>query len=148
MLGNHVQAKANAAVVKSAEAQMLTKGTASLALTGGEDIALGVDVGTFHIDPAEQLANGKCANRTDGRVVKEGLRKPRLCLKAPIIVLEQDQAVHAPYWRHAAKATRQILCAQAKENLLRNKTPASESDSRDFRLQRSLQKHEHVDPQQ
>jgi hypothetical protein len=52
VLGNYAQAKANAALVKSGEAQVLTKGTVSLALAGGgEGIALGVDVGTLHIDP-------------------------------------------------------------------------------------------------
>ena len=53
VLGNYAQANANAAVVKAAEAQVLTKGNVSLALAGGgEGIALGVDVGTLHIDPA------------------------------------------------------------------------------------------------
>jgi hypothetical protein len=53
VLGNYAQANANAALVKSGEAQVLTKGTVSLALAGGgEGIALGVDVGTLHIDPA------------------------------------------------------------------------------------------------
>jgi hypothetical protein len=41
-------------VVKAAEAQVLTKGNVSLALAGGgEGIALGVDIGTLHIDPAK-----------------------------------------------------------------------------------------------
>ena len=54
VLGNYAQANANAAVVKAAEAQVLTKGNVSLALAGGgEGIALGVDVGTLHIDPAK-----------------------------------------------------------------------------------------------
>ena len=53
VLGNYAQANANAAVVKAAEAQVLTKGNVSLALAGGgEGVALGVDVGTLHIDPA------------------------------------------------------------------------------------------------
>jgi hypothetical protein len=53
VLGNYAQANANAAVGKAAEAQVLTKGNVSLALAGGgEGIALGVDVGTLHIDPA------------------------------------------------------------------------------------------------
>lgn len=53
VLGNYAQANANAAVVKAAEAQVLTKGNVSLALAGGgEGIALGVDIGTLHIDPA------------------------------------------------------------------------------------------------
>ena len=54
VLGNYAQANANAAVVKAAEAQVLTKGNVSLALAGGgEGVALGVDVGTLHIDPAK-----------------------------------------------------------------------------------------------
>lgn len=54
VLGNYAQANANAAVGKAAEAQVLTKGNVSLALAGGgEGVALGVDVGTLHIDPAE-----------------------------------------------------------------------------------------------
>lgn len=54
VLGNYAQANANAAVGKSGEAQVLTKGTVSLALAGaGEGIAIGVDVGTLHIDPAD-----------------------------------------------------------------------------------------------
>lgn len=54
VLGNYAQANANAALVKSAEAQVLTKGTVSLALAGGgEGVALGVDVGTLHINPAK-----------------------------------------------------------------------------------------------
>ena len=53
VLGNYAQANANAAVGKAAEAQVLTKGNVSLALAGGgEGVALGVDVGTLHIDPA------------------------------------------------------------------------------------------------
>ena len=53
VLGNYAQANANAALVKSGEAQVLTKGNVSLALAGGgEGVALGVDVGTLHIDPA------------------------------------------------------------------------------------------------
>jgi hypothetical protein len=54
VLGNYAQANANAAVGKAGEAQVLTKGNVSLALAGGgEGIAIGVDVGTLHIDPAE-----------------------------------------------------------------------------------------------
>ena len=54
VLGNYAQANANAAVVKAAEAQVLTKGNVSLALAGGgEGVALGVDIGTLHIDPAK-----------------------------------------------------------------------------------------------
>ena len=54
VLGRYAQASANAGVIKSGEAQVLTKGTVSLALAGaGEGIAIGVDVGTLHIDPAD-----------------------------------------------------------------------------------------------
>ena len=52
VLGDYAQASANAGVVKSGEAQVLTKGTVSLALAGaGEGVNLGVDVGAFHIEP-------------------------------------------------------------------------------------------------
>ncbi|HEY5802418.1 MAG TPA: hypothetical protein VIT90_01810 [Lysobacter sp.] len=51
VLGNYVQASANAGIVKSGEAQVLTKGPVSLALAGGgEGINLGVDVGAFNIE--------------------------------------------------------------------------------------------------
>ena len=51
--GNYAQAEAHAGLVKSGSAQLLTKGNVSLALAGGgEGVALGVDVGTLHIDPA------------------------------------------------------------------------------------------------
>lgn len=51
--GNYAHASASAGVVKSAEAQVLSKGNVSLALAGGgEGINLGVEVGAFHIDPA------------------------------------------------------------------------------------------------
>jgi len=54
VLGNYAQANANAALVKSGEAQVLTKGTVSLALHGsGEGINLGVSVGQFTITKAE-----------------------------------------------------------------------------------------------
>ena len=50
VLGHYAQGGAHAGVVKSAEAQVLTKGTVSLALAGhGEGIDLGVDVGAFTI---------------------------------------------------------------------------------------------------
>ena len=50
VLGNYAQASANAGVVKSGEAQVLTKGPVSLALAGnGEGVNLGVDVGQFTI---------------------------------------------------------------------------------------------------
>jgi hypothetical protein len=50
VLGRYVQGGAHAGVVKSGSAQVLTKGTVSLALAGsGEGIDLGVDVGSFTI---------------------------------------------------------------------------------------------------
>ena len=50
VFGDYVQAGAEAGVVKSGEAQVLTKGTTSLALHGsGEGINLGVSVGAFSI---------------------------------------------------------------------------------------------------
>ena len=50
VFGDYVQAGAEAGVVKSAHAQVLTKGTTSLALTGtGQGIDLGVSVGKFTI---------------------------------------------------------------------------------------------------
>ena len=54
VLGRYVQASANAGVVKSGEAQVLSKGPVSLALAGGgEGINLGVDVGEFNIEPVK-----------------------------------------------------------------------------------------------
>lgn len=48
--GDYAQAGAEAGVVKSASAQVLTKGTTSLALTGtGQGVNLGVSVGKFTI---------------------------------------------------------------------------------------------------
>ncbi len=48
VLGRYVQASANAGAVKSAEAQVLSKGPVSLALSGeGEGVNLGVDIGAF-----------------------------------------------------------------------------------------------------
>jgi hypothetical protein len=50
VFGDYVQAGAEAGVVKSGTAQVLTKGTTSLALTGtGEGIDLGISVGKFTI---------------------------------------------------------------------------------------------------
>ena len=50
VLGRYAQASANAGVVKSAEAQVLSKGPVQLALAGGgEGVNLGVDVGAFRI---------------------------------------------------------------------------------------------------
>ncbi len=50
VLGGYAQAEANAGVVKTGSAQVLTKGTVSLALAGtGEGVNLGVDIGRFEI---------------------------------------------------------------------------------------------------
>lgn len=50
VLGRYVQASANAGVVKSGEAQLLSKGPVSLALAGGgEGVNLGIDIGAFTI---------------------------------------------------------------------------------------------------
>lgn len=50
VLGDYAHAGAHAGVVKSGSAQVLTKGTVSLALTGtGQGVDLGVDVGRFTI---------------------------------------------------------------------------------------------------
>jgi hypothetical protein len=50
VFGDYVQAGAEAGVVKSAQAQVLTKGETSLALSGtGQGINLGVSVGKFTI---------------------------------------------------------------------------------------------------
>jgi hypothetical protein len=54
VLGNYAQAEAHAGVVKSGTAQVLTKGTVSLALAGaGEGVDLGVDVGQFTLSHAK-----------------------------------------------------------------------------------------------
>ncbi|WEN15970.1 hypothetical protein PY254_04670 [Rhodanobacter sp. AS-Z3] len=48
--GDYAQASADAGVVKSSTAQVLTKGTTSLALAGtGEGVTLGISVGKFTI---------------------------------------------------------------------------------------------------
>jgi len=53
VLGAYAQASANAGLAKSGEAQVLSKGDISLALSGaGEGINLGVDIGQFKIEPA------------------------------------------------------------------------------------------------
>ncbi|MCL1633819.1 hypothetical protein M2650_04065 [Luteimonas sp. SX5] len=50
VLGTYAQAEANAGVVKSGSAQVLTKGPVSLALAGtGGGVNLGVDVGRFEL---------------------------------------------------------------------------------------------------
>lgn len=52
VFGDYAQAGAEAGVVKSANAQVLTKGDTSLALSGtGEGINLGVSAGKFTISP-------------------------------------------------------------------------------------------------
>jgi hypothetical protein len=54
VLGSYAQGEAQAGVVKSATAQVLTKGTVSLALAGtGEGINLGVSVGSFKLTRAD-----------------------------------------------------------------------------------------------
>ena len=51
VLGRYAQASANAGVIKSGEAQVLTKGPVSLALAGGgEGMNIGVDIGAFTIE--------------------------------------------------------------------------------------------------
>ena len=48
VLGAYAQGEAHAGVVKSGDAQVLTKGTVSLALAGGgQGMDIGVDVGEF-----------------------------------------------------------------------------------------------------
>jgi len=55
VLGTYAQGDASIGAVKSGTAQVLTKGTVSLALAGaGEGIDLGVSVGGFSIEPAEK----------------------------------------------------------------------------------------------
>ena len=54
VLGDYAQAEAHAGVVKSGTAQVLTKGTVSLALAGnGEGVDLGIDVGKFTLTHAK-----------------------------------------------------------------------------------------------
>lgn len=55
VLGTYAQGEASAGMVKSSTAQVLTKGTVSLALAGtGEGVDLGVSVGGFTISKAER----------------------------------------------------------------------------------------------
>jgi hypothetical protein len=50
LFGDYAQGEANAGVVKSATAQVLTKGTVSLALAGaGEGVDIGISFGKFTI---------------------------------------------------------------------------------------------------
>jgi hypothetical protein len=52
VFGSYAQAGASAGVVRSGDAQVLTKGTVSIALTGtGEGINLGVAIDKFDIEP-------------------------------------------------------------------------------------------------
>ena len=54
VFGSYAQAEAHAGVVKSATAQVLTKGEVSLALAGtGEGVGLGVDIGQFTLSRAK-----------------------------------------------------------------------------------------------
>jgi len=54
VLGHYAQGEAHAGALKSGTAQLLTKGTVSLALEGtGRGIDLGVDVGEFTLKPAK-----------------------------------------------------------------------------------------------
>jgi hypothetical protein len=54
VLGDYAQVTAHAGIVKSGNAQLLTKGKMSLALAGtGQGIDLGVDVGEFTISRAK-----------------------------------------------------------------------------------------------
>lgn len=54
VLGRYAQGEAHAGVLKSGTAQLLTKGTVSLALEGtGRGIDLGVDVGEFTLKQAK-----------------------------------------------------------------------------------------------
>jgi len=55
VLGTYAQGDASLGAGKSGTAQVLTKGTVSLALAGaGEGIDIGVSVGGFSIEPAEK----------------------------------------------------------------------------------------------
>lgn len=63
VLGNYAQGEVHAGLVKSGSAQLLTKGTVSLALAGdGEGVDLGVDIARFTISPAK-TANVKMKPR-------------------------------------------------------------------------------------
>ena len=54
LFGDYAQAEANAGVVKSGSAQVLTKGTSSLALAGaGEGVDIGISFGKFTISRAK-----------------------------------------------------------------------------------------------
>lgn len=54
VFGSYAEAEAHAGVVKSGTAQVLTKGTVSLALAGaGEGVDLGIDIGEFTLTRAK-----------------------------------------------------------------------------------------------
>ncbi len=54
VLGSYAEGEAHAGIVKSGTAQVLTKGTVSLALAGaGEGVDLGIDIGAFTLKPAQ-----------------------------------------------------------------------------------------------
>ncbi|HEX6834698.1 MAG TPA: hypothetical protein VF132_14260 [Rudaea sp.] len=54
VLGGYAQGEAHAGIVKTGTAQVLTKGTVSLALAGaGEGVDLGIAVGELKITPAQ-----------------------------------------------------------------------------------------------
>ena len=54
VLGSYAQGEAHAGIVKSSTAQLLTKGTVSLALAGtGEGVDIGIDVGEFVLTRAK-----------------------------------------------------------------------------------------------
>ena len=54
LFGDYAQGEANAALVKGGTAQVLTKGTVSLALAGaGEGVDLGISFGKFTISRAK-----------------------------------------------------------------------------------------------
>jgi len=56
VLGTYAQGDASAGAVKSGTAQLLTKGTVSLALAGsGEGVELGVSVGGFTIEKTSKI---------------------------------------------------------------------------------------------
>lgn len=54
VLGNYAEGEAHAGIVKSGTAQVLTKGTVSLALAGaGEGVDIGIAVGELKLTPAQ-----------------------------------------------------------------------------------------------
>ena len=54
LFGSYAQGEANAGLVKSGTAQVLTKGTSTLALSGaGEGVDLGISFGKFTITRAK-----------------------------------------------------------------------------------------------